>query len=311
VAVDFAQSEALKFPLSWARPLLFPGETDLATLSTVQGVPWSQLGKLPGARALHPQVLRTLAVGWKDLLAIAEPVVVTRGTRSYLPLFSSPEQLAAFRAASGAAQLTVERASGDAPFGRWLTACAGHDGMLLDPSGATPLVLEHTALLVIDHWMRQPARRPEAGELLAEAACLQAAGTLGPKSAGQLAADFHCYWFGVREEPGGGYGVVTHNDTSYALFSSGERAEAYIRSAANLHQGGFAPRAAPVRWGGDSVFDHALRSFSHATIDPERPATATGLALGADALEAALARVDEHLKPRLAGFLWDEPGFFQ
>jgi hypothetical protein len=164
-------------------------------------------------------------------------------------------------------------------------------------------------MLVIARRALRPSAPPTPGDVLADAANLVAAGTLTSEHVGRVAADFPDYWFGVRPDAGNGFSVVTHNETGFCLFSSEQRASAYISRGASLAEGGFRPREAVTRWGGDTVFDHALRGFSQAVIDPDRPGSSTGLALDRAALEAALARIDERLEPRVPGFIWGEPGF--
>ncbi len=309
MAVDYAQPGALQFPLAWARRVLFPAAAEFDDLAKVPPVPWAQLGKLPGVHALRPQVLRTLALGWKPLLSVKDRVSVPIGEGQYVPLFSSQESFFAYLSSSGVPRVAVDPAGAEPPFHRWLRGLGAADGMVLDPAGSAPLLISRSDLAVIACWAMRSATPPTPEAILADAARLRADGALAATDVGRLAADVPSYWFGVRGDATQGFSVVTHNDTSYCLFSSEARARAYIAQAPNLAAGGFQPREAVTRWGGDTVFDHALRSFPSAVIDPVRAGSSTGLVLDRAGLAAALARIDEHLQPRLQGFIWGEPGF--
>ncbi len=174
IAVDYAQPGAFQFPVAWVRRVLFPAAADFDELSKVPAVPWPHIGKVPGARGLKPQILRTLALGWKPLLSVKEPVTVPFAGRRYVPVFSGQEQFFAFMSGPGAPRVTVDPAGKEPPFSRWLTSSGPCDGLLLDPTGGAPLALDPTDVLVISRWATHPSTPPTPGDVLADGARLAA-----------------------------------------------------------------------------------------------------------------------------------------
>jgi hypothetical protein len=93
-----------------------------------------------------------------------------------------------------------------------------------------------------------------------------------------------------------------------ALFTSQNLAKSYLDFWQNVESvkpqlSSMKPVPVLSRWQ-SSALAVAAEQFSEIWIDPD-PASASGLRLGKDALEAGLARIDEKLKPRVPGFIWE------
>lgn len=186
---------------------------------------------------------------------------------------------------------------------RWLKQLGGSAGLLLDPGGHAPLRIGAADLLVLDRWAAHPDRQPGAGEIMALAGQLLGSGAIMAKTAGRIAADFPGYWIAVREE-GDRIVVLTVPKTDgICLFTSEQRAHEYVAMLTRLKLAEeFTPRRMRFGWSVNPLV-LAHDSYGEAWIDPVSIGDEGGLRLSTEALRAALARLDETLKPRVPGFL--------
>jgi SseB protein N-terminal domain len=311
IAIDLHKDTGgwLTFPNYWVLSAVYPQFIDVPDPAAVARVGLVRLGGLPGARGTKPEVARALAADWRELVTItdadgAPPPPVEYDGRRCLPVFSDPKQCFAFLSTHRRYPQRPVRAGAEPPFGAWLAAASGCDGVVLDPTGPWPLVLDHTDLLWTELWARA-GKPPEAGEVVAEVSRLRHAGTLSPALAARLVADWPRYFIGVaRTETGGNVLKLPEGDVC-AVFTSAEKANFFIDAhrTLGLFQGieGMKPMPILHRWT-HSVFHAVAEQFEAACIDPE-PRAGTGLHLDQAGLAAAIERIEERLQPRVPGFV--------
>jgi len=311
VAVDYYPDSPawLSFPSYWVLSAVFPIFYDIPDLKRVPSTGLAQLGELAGARGLKPEVIRSLVFGWKQLLGLdaAETTVVCNGRR-YLPVFSTADQFLAFTSSSsGVAGKPKSLAGKEPPFTSWLEATVDCAGVVLDPAGPSPLGLEHTDLLVLDLWSRRPGHGPTGADAIAAIARLYYEKKISAALAGRMVADYPRYWVGLGQTPeGGGSLLMVPGTDACALFTSQDRAQQYLDFHMNLPNAraqieGMQPIPVLTRWHA-SALAVASDQFTQVCINPD-PYGTEGLFLGRDALDAALARIDDRLKPRVPGFV--------
>jgi hypothetical protein len=125
--------------------------------------------------------------------------------------------------------------------------------------------------------------------------------------AGRLLADHPRYWAGLSQTPdGGGSLLMVPKSDACALFTSQDLAQKYIDFLRSLENAksqmeGMQPIPLLTRWH-TSALAVAAEQFTEVAINPD-PYGTEGLFLGRDALDAALVRIDEKLKPRVPGFI--------
>jgi hypothetical protein len=305
-------SEAwLTYPARWVLTAVYPQIANFDDLHQVAAVGLSRIGGLPGARGLKPEVVRSLVDSWREIAALvgedgaASPPVEHAGGR-YRPVFSDHKQYSAFCAANRGYGGLPARAGGEAPFGDWLASAVAYDGVVLDPAGPAPLVLDHTDLLVLSLWARDPSRRPRGREIVLEVARLRASAGLPASLAGRIVADWPSWFIGLARGEGSQIHVlqVPLANDACAIFTSQEAVEDYLTVQRNLGifqaPEGMAPQAVAHRWRG-SVFGFALEQFTEAWIDPE-PMGGAPVVMDRELLAVAAARVEERLRPRVPGF---------
>jgi hypothetical protein len=309
VEVDFvavvprAQSVGSRMPVDSLLPALFPAMHHIDDLRQVPAVGLDRLGRLPGARALRPECVRALALGWRNLVAFKDQRTVKIDARAFKPVASS---LDAFFASvpRDAWRVEADPAGKEPPFGRWLAQLGDAAGLVLDPGSGAPLTLEPIDLLVLDRW--SSGRQPVVTDVLWEVAKLLAAGTISAETAGRIAADFPVYWIAVREAGERVELLMVPNTDALCLFTSSDRAQRYVDKLVRAGLAtGFVPRRTRFGWGTNPLVV-ALESFTEAWIDPEDPFAGGGLRLPREAVHAAVARLDETLKPRVPGFIVGE-----
>lgn len=312
VAVDYyGDSPAwMTFPSFWGLSALFPTFYDVPHLKSVPPVALGRIGELPGARPLKPESVRAFALGWKTLFRLTgeggAPAVVEHEGGRFLPVFSDADRFFAYSSAPGAKPGKPEPVSGaEPPFRSWLAESAAVDGVLLDPGSAHPLALGPADLLAIDLWSRRRAR-PEPSELVLAIGGLLAGGLVDEAMAGRLAADYPRYWVGFQQTPeGGGMLLMVPDTDACAVFTSHEAAKAFLTFYENVEAiRGMSPVPVLSRWS-HSAFSLASGSFAEAWIDPDPMLGAPALRLGTPGLESALAWLDDKLKPRVPGFVWE------
>ena len=282
---------------------LRPLSHQIGDLRQVPVVGLDRLGRLPGARGLKPEVVRALALGWRNLVGFKERRTVERDGRSWVPIASSMD---AFFAAlpREAGRMAADPAGKEPPFIRWLGQAAGCDGLLLDAGTPTPLALEPTDLIALDRWAAHPERQPTAGEIVTEAARLLQAGALTAAQAGRVVADLPACWIAVRERPPKIELMMFPDTDALLVFTSEGTAREYLGRLAARVPATADVRPAEVRsaWTVHPLLT-ALASYTEAWIDPADPVLGGGLRLSNEALRAGVARLDETLRPRVPGFV--------
>ncbi len=246
--------------------------------------------------------MRALALGWRNLVGFKDGRTVELDGRTWKPVASSID---AFFSSTprDAGRIAPDPAGKEPPFLRWLGQLGGAAGLVLDPGGSAPLKIESTDLLVLDRWAAHPERQPDAHEALLWAAGLLAAGVITPETAGRIAADFPFYWICTRDAGSQAEVLMYPNTDALLLFTSEAWARHFLGGLSTMGIAeGFTPARVRFGWA-RNPFVMALEDYSEAWIDPESPATAGGLRLSNGALHAAVARLDETLKPRVPGFI--------
>jgi hypothetical protein len=296
------QDTGRRLPVELLLPALLPAAHPIDDLRQVPAVGLERLGRLPGARALRPECVRALVLGWRNLVAFKDQRTVEIGGRAFKPVASSMDAFFA-SVPRDAGRVEPDPAGKEPPFGRWLAQLNGAAGLVLDPASGAPLTIEPIDLLVLDCWTQHAGRQPVATEVLWKVAELLAAGRIAPAMAGRIAADLPVYWIAVRETGGTVELLMFPNTDALCLFTSGDRAESYVTKIAQSGLAtGFASRRVRFGWSTNPLVV-ALESFTEAWIDPEDPFLGGGLRLSNDALRAAVARLDETLKPRVPDFI--------
>ena len=248
-----------------------------------------------------------------------------------MPVFSSADAYFQFDGAMPGV-LGGARIHSDAePFGQWLVETRNLDGVVLDPSSAGPLMLDHTDLLLLSLWCRDGAQ-PGAAEIVHEVARLHAAGSMTNVAAGRAIADWPRYWVGIAETDGEVEVLMVPDLDCCAMFTSEARVTLYVESLRqeSLLEGRMTPRPVYPDWRG-SIFHNLLGNYEHGCwIDPTPPAGGVvawnafvegtsdvevdrqlvaqqhrGLQLTGDMLEAAARRLHEHLRPRVSACALD------
>ncbi len=304
----------LSFPSYWAVSAAFPLFYAIPDLGQVSRVPLTGITALPGARGLKPEVARALIEGWKLLVlsdaGAASPasLVDYRGLHC-VPLFCDQEQFFAFQSVHPGNPCSVLATGEEPPFERLLRASAGCDGVLLDPAGPRPLLLEHGDLLALALWARNSGPAPHGGEVAIETAMLLGEGVIDSATAGRIAACWPRYFAGLHQkEDGGAELLMTPDADRCAVFSSMELAGDYIAASENL---GLIPRGTmkPVpilhRWQ-YNIFQTMAASFTLGGVIDPVAGGGGGLYLDPQAVEAAIRHVDRMLKPRVDGFVAGE-----
>jgi hypothetical protein len=289
-------------PVDLYLPALLPAAHHIGDLREVPAVALPRLGALPGGRALRPEAVRALVLGWRHLIGVKDGRTVQLDGQAWMPVASSED---AFFAAlpRGARGGEPDPAGAEPPFLRWLMGLGGAAGLVLDPGGESPLKIESVDLLLLDRWSAHPERQPGAHEALTTVAKLLEDGAITPERAGRMAADFPFYWIGARAREAQREVLMFPDTDALLLFTSEESARRYLGELATLGLGeGFAPARVRFGWA-KNPFVMALAGYSEAWIDPASPMTGGGLRLSSTALKAAVARLDETLKPRVPGFI--------
>jgi hypothetical protein len=303
----------MTIPNYWVLSAVFPLFYEISDLKKVPSAGLGKLGSLPGARGLKPESVRALVHGWKQLLSLEQEggitAMIDHDGKGYLPVFSDADQFFNFSSSpEGIPGKPKQVAGKQAPFGHWLEATAEHGGVILDPAGPHPLILEHTDLLGLELWCRRPERGPAGWNIINAIADLYHNKKITALLAGCMVADYPRYWVGLQHTQNQSALLMVPQTDACALFTSPELAKTYLDWYTNLDSAktqleGMQPVPVLTRWH-TSALAVAAEQFSEIWIDPD-PLQGTGLRLGADAMEAALERIDEKLKPRIPGFIWE------
>jgi hypothetical protein len=299
--VPKAQTATHRFTVEQLLPALFPAVHDIGELRTVPAAGLERLGRLPGARALRPECVRALVLGWRNLVAFKDQRTIEIDGRAWKPVASS---LDAFFASipRDAGRVDADPAGKEPPFGRWLAQLGSADGLVLDAASGSPLTLEPLDLIVLDRWSAHGGRQPVPEEIVGEVTKLVSAGLITAETAGRIVADLPVYWIAVREAGERFELLMVPDSDALCLFTSGPRAQRYIEKLTRAGLAiGFVPQRTHFGWCTNPLV-LALDSFTEAWIDPEDPVVGGGLRLTSVALRAAVARLDETLKPRAPGF---------
>lgn len=298
----------LKLPSRWALSVIYPLFAEVESLESVPSVGLARVTGLAGARALHAEVARALLQGWKHLLgtkarAGGAPVPVEHDGGHRLPAFTTDDQFFAYGAKHRGFDGVPVRADSQPPFGRWLAAARDCDGVVLDPAAPRPLTLDHTDLLALDLWSRE-SRQPRAADLVKAAAQRLADGTIVPRTAARVVADWPAWYLGVQRTETGLNVLRMPQADALPIFASERTLTAFVsfHTKAGSLKGLW--EALPVlhRWT-FSVFHEGVESYADgAWFEPAADATG-GLHVDGDMLQAALERVHERLTPRVPGFV--------
>lgn len=320
IAIDYPADDGwMVFPIRWLRHALFPLGHELGDLASVPRVPPSELVMLPGAHGLQPDVIHSLLEGWPSLLDLdpaedGSVVAIERDGRRFLPAFSSRHAFEAFAASHRGVSSAARTAGSRPPFDGWLSAVADLDGVLLDPEATSPLVLDHTALTVLDLWAGR-RRAPDAIDLIREAQCRAREGALAGPALARLVAEVPEYWLGMLA-PDDLDITVLHmpdDDATGVLFTTQEAAREFFERNPPPRTGRVsrAPGdttitllARPHQWS-TSAFLVVAEEFDAVVVDPN-PDGSGGLCLDRAQIERVLTALDERLMPRVPGFVWED-----
>lgn len=335
IAVDLypGTSGWISFPTSWVLSAVFPHFFQVGDLAQVKRAPLARLGQLGGARGTQPAVIRSLLEGWRQLVpTLAEdsdaPIIEHDGGR-YLPIFTSAEAFFEHDS-SGPAQLRAGSPFDSPPFEDWVRACGTADGIVIDPGSARPLTLDATDAAILRLW-ESGQRRPNGTALAQEVTTRLAEETWTPELAGRVLADWPRYFVCLRRDADGNVQILTLPDRDCcAVFSTSERADLYLEvfRQSGVIDGSWEPIPVLSRWHHSVFHDLACHFDEGGVIDPMPPGA--GLSVWAskflgeskfdldptlvmdgyegphvhgEMLEAALARIDEKLKPRVPGWV--------
>jgi hypothetical protein len=303
------------FPHFWALSAIYPHFVDIESLDQVAAVGLPRLGALPGARGLKPEAVKAMIAGRGSLSGMTGPDggaagAVEHDGRRYLPVFSDPDQFFAFASQRPDYKGRPAPVDGGPPFAGWLRAALGHDGVLLDPAGPAPLPLDHTDLLVLDLWLREGNGQPKGWTIASEIARLHYEQVLSDRVAALIVADWPRYFMIAQQTPEGGVNLLKIPDPDsdrLPVFTTADAAETYIRVFRNMELLKEEWQVVPIlhRWD-TSVFHNALDNFDDgAWVDPIALGGG-GLPVNRSMLETIIERIDEKLKPRIPGFVWEE-----
>lgn len=316
VAIDLYKDTDgwLSFPSFWAVSAAFPLFYEIPDLAQVTRVPLPKITSLSGARGLKPEVARALIDNWKllvetDAVAASPGSLVEHKGLRCIPLFSDQEQFFAFQSAHSGVPFAVRAPEVEPPFERLLRAAAGCGGVLLDPIGDRPLLLEHGDLLALAIWARNGGPAPRGGELAAETAMLLEDGVIDAGTAGRIVACWPRYFIGLHQKEDGGAELMMIPDADCcAVFSSMELVRDYISASESLGLiGRETMKPVPIlhRWS-YNVFQTMAASFKQGGVIDPVAGGGGGLHLDPQAVQSAIRQVDRMLKPRVRGFVAGE-----
>lgn len=297
----------VSFPQTWIVPMLFPTFLSVPDLTAVEAVPLARLGGLPRVAGLEPRALRALVKGWKQLLGPpqsneVEFAAVEHSGGRYLPIYSDAEQFFDW-SRSGQGEATTPEAAGDEPaFESWLVRARDVDGAVLDPASPSPLTLDHTDLLFLSMWSKTGVQ-PSGMQLASQLGALLRAGHVAAHIAGRIAADWPSYFVGTLNQNGQNSLIMVPGTDDMAVFTNDQHFNDFVGTyrMAGMITGEVNQVQVVSRWQA-SVFRGATDMFSGAWIDPTALDMDSGLRLDGTGLDAALARLEYRLRPRVAGF---------
>lgn len=317
---------------------IHPHFAHVPDLEAVPRVPPARLGEIPGARGTRPECVRALVGGWRELVGVSgpdggTPVPVEHEGGRYLPAFTGAERYFAFDTAHPETSGTPVPAGEEAPFRDWLLASRECDGVILDPSGPHPLVLDPTDLLFLSLWVRKGSR-PDGTDVVRAVAELGDA--LDSRRVARFLVDWPQYFTVGHPTPEGRIGeVLTMPDDPRRLsafttdgkatrffhqichareLDLGEgwsHAELLSRWPINLFEildAGF-PEGAWLNPRGLNFADHLaggeevaleMLDMARTELDVDRE-DGDGLEVTPEIVAAALQRIDETLAPRVEG----------
>ncbi|MFW6199999.1 MAG: hypothetical protein ACOC8K_05455 [Gemmatimonadota bacterium] len=299
-------------PDTWMLGALYPHFMECPDLGRVDKVPLSEIGALPGARGTKPECVRALVEGWADLeRSGGGPTETVRhaGDR-YLPVITSPER----RGATAGARGFEPPPESDPPFRSWLTESVGVSGVVLDPDGPHPLILDHTDLAVLALWS-ETGRQPD-GTALAELV-EELREELGAGIAGRILADWPRYFWTLQaggsgvaagEEAGtdGGTRAMTlpERDTC-PVFTSEEKIRRFLEECRNRELVGPGMQALVYLsgWAFNVFREIHVRYREGGWLNPDTAPPDEGMEIGTDMVRSSLARIEWRLQPRVPGFL--------
>lgn len=297
----------LQFPAKYALSVIYPQFLEIADVRQVPNVGLARLGQLPGARGLQAEVVKTLLEGWAQLFGTSGVEPITLDGRQYLAAFTSADRFFAFESTQRDFAGAPVPAGEEPAFGAWLEAADGVDGILLDPGSEAQLPLDHTELLGLDLWSRR-GMQPRPSDFAEAVARRLEAGTMSPRVAARILADWPQYYLGLQPIEGGANVLKMPGGDILPIFTTVEKLEAFIQyyAAEGVLEGTWDPVPVSHKWT-HSAFLQASRTYEEgAWVDPEPGPEHGGVQVGPEMLQHALERIDDQLKPRVAGFVWED-----
>ena len=297
----------LQFPAKYALSMIYPHFLEIADVRAVPNVGLARMGQLQGARGLQAEVVKTLLQGWAQLFGTTGMPSIELDGRDYLAAFTSSDRFFAYESTQRDFAGAPVPAAEEPAFGAWLEATDGIDGILLDPGSEAQMLLEHTELLGLDLWSRK-GHQPRGSDFVAAVAGRIEAGTMSPRTAARILADWPQYYLGIQTIEGGANVLKMPGGDILPIFTTVERLEAFIEyySGEGVLEGTWDPVSVSHKWT-HSAFLQASRTYEDgAWVDPEPGPEHGGVHVGPEMLQHALERIDDQLKPRVPGFVWKD-----
>jgi hypothetical protein len=299
--------DQLQFPANYALSMIYPHFLEITDVRAVPNVGLARMGQLPGARGLQAEVVKTLLQGWAQLFGTTGVAPIELEGRSYVAAFTSSDRYFAYESTQRDFTGAPVPAGEEPAFGAWLEATDGVAGILLDPGSEAQLPLDHTELLGLDLWSRR-GHQPRGSDFVAAVAHRLDAGTMAPRTAARILADWPQYYLGLQPIEGGSNVLKMPGGDILPIFTTMEKLEAFIQYylEEGVLEGSWDPVPVSHKWM-HSAFLQASRTYEDgAWIDPEPGAEHGSVHVGPEMLQHALERIDEQLKPRVPGFIWEE-----
>ncbi|MCZ6917278.1 MAG: SseB family protein [Gemmatimonadetes bacterium] len=297
----------LQFPLEYALSVIYPHFVEITDVRAVPNVGLARMGLLPGARGLQAEVVKTLLQGWVQLFGTTGVDPIELDGRTYLAAFTSSDRFFAYESTQRDFRGAPVPAGEEPAFGAWLEATDGIDGIVLDPGSEARLPLDHTDLLGLDLWSRS-GHQPRGSDFAAAVARRLTAGIMSPRTAARILADWPQYYLGLQTIEAGANVLKMPGGDILPIFTTKEKVEAFIQYylGEGVLEGSWEPVLVSHKWM-HSAFLQASRTYEEgAWVDPEPDPEHGGVRVHPEMLAHAIERIDEQLKPRVPGFVWED-----
>ena len=291
--------------------MLFPPILGIKELALVPELPFERLGEVSWAHGLKPEVIRSFAVNWRELLGPpltgAQSEVEYDGKR-FLPMFSDDEHYRDFVRYSKTQISRPLRRVSSPPFMSWLRLSGRCAGLVLDPPtdghrNSKVLTLDAVDLFHLQLWSKL-MHQPEGSQVIDALARLQCGDySAEQRVCGMIAADWPLYMAGIVRNAEG-YRLIKVPETDELALFTGERELAEFKRSFRSKD----PSLDDVeshhmlpRWD-SNFFRLANQKYSGVCINPGGGSEPGGVQLDGKGLDGALERLDLRLRPRVAGF---------